>query len=95
MKTKKKEEPVPQRRKHVFVHRDYLMDISEQIERMRPDRMTIFNTLLGVYQTGYGTGYETNTGDRRYFKDKQSERRKSSLDSVLTQIEDIIHKPKQ
>lgn len=93
MKTKEKE--VPKKRAYIFKHKEYLLEQAHKLYMLKPNEEIIYNTLYDIYLTAVDEGYQRRIEDSRYFKDKQEARRKASWDTVITTIEDIIHKPKE
>jgi len=89
---KKKKPPVEKdKRKPPLVPIPYLKETAHQIFMLKPNETIIFNRLEELYTEAYDNGYQRHISDKKYFNAKRDARIKTSCDSLLQTIDDIIH----
>ena len=77
------------------VPKSRLWNLAKKIVNMPKDSEAVYNTLKDVYSDAYGDGYERNTDDRRFFKEKKEKARRESFNSFKDSIDDLIHNKNQ
>jgi hypothetical protein len=70
---------------------DYLLSVADRIHKINPTRKILFNTLVDVYCTAHGSGYQRRIEDDKYFKTKQEKHIQDEFKSIMDNIDDEIH----
>ena len=77
------------------VPKSRLWNLAKKIVNMPKDSEAVYNSLKDVYADAFGEGYDRNTADRRFFREKKEKARQESFNSFKDSIDDLIHNKNQ
>jgi hypothetical protein len=77
---------------NTMTRKEYLAFIADRIVSERPSAGIILNTMISIEEKGYGRGYNARVSDSRKFRDRQTERRTLSWNTIKDMISDNCSK---